>query len=300
MTDTMRIGVLASPRGWHFRDLVRAAGDRHQVVDVQFETLAAALGHDRNFGLDFECVVVRVMPAGSLQQIIFRMDLLGQLAAAGTLVVNPPRTIETAVDKFLSLSMLQNAGLPIPETRVSQTLQHALVDYETLGGDVVVKPIFGSMGHGLERISDQASAKARFADLIARGEVIYQQPFIDHGGTDLRLLVIGDTVLGMRREHPGQWITNISRGGAGFPHEPTSLEQELARCAASCLGATIAGVDLVYPRLDSGGSRPCGEPKVLEVNASPGWEATSQVLGIDVGQLMIEEFERLFRERKDQ
>ena len=157
--------------------------------------------------------------------------------------------------------------------------------FQKLGMDVVVKPMFGSMGRGLLRIQDLELANQTFESLVADDKVIYQQAFIDHGGFDFRLLVIGDQVLGMRRKNPNHWITNIAAGGTGFAHQPTETEQELARQSARAVGAVIAGVDLLY-------DRNTGEPYVLEVNSAPAWQATSQVLQIDVGKMVLAELER--------
>ena len=70
------------------------------------------------------------------------MDVLGRLDAAGTRVINPPRALEVAVDKYLALAKLQAAGLPVPRTIVCQTVDDAMQAFATLGGDVVVKTAF--------------------------------------------------------------------------------------------------------------------------------------------------------------
>src|SRR5947208_1224253 len=69
---------------------------------------------------DFDAVVVRTMPPGSLEQVVFRMDRLHALAARGFPVLNPPRALEVCVDKYLALVRLAAAGLRVPETIVCQ------------------------------------------------------------------------------------------------------------------------------------------------------------------------------------
>ena len=282
----MRIAVLASPDAWHFLDLKRAAAGRHDVFDFPFDTLAANIGLDRTFNLNADCVVVRTMPLGSLQQVVFRMDMLGQLSRTGTLVLNSPKSIEAAVDKYLSLALLDGANIPVPSTGVCQDLESALECFEILGKDVVVKPLFGSMGNGIMRIQELNDAKELFGDLIENGSVVYQQEFIEHDGYDIRMLVIGDEVFGMKRVNRSSWITNISQGGTGVPYLPTAYEKDIAMGAARVVGAHFAGVDLMY---ESG----TGRLVVLEINAVPGWRATTSVLGIDVAELMLTEIEHL-------
>ena len=281
----MRIAVLSSPDAWHFLDLKRAAGNDHEVFSIRFEELAANIESRRSFNLSADCVIVRTMSAGSLQQVVFRMDLLGQLAATGTLVLNSPRSIEAAVDKYLSLAMLSSSGVLVPRTSVTQTTGSALESFEQLGGDVVVKPLFGSMGTGIVRVHTIAEAKVLFSELVESGSVVYQQEFVDHGGFDIRLLVIGEQVLGMKRTNSSNWITNISQGGVGNPHAPTPEEKELAIRSARSVGAHFAGVDLMY-------ESNTGRQLVLEVNAVPGWRAISQVLNLDVAKLFLVEIEK--------
>ena len=283
----MRIAVLSSPEGWHYRDLVRAAGQRHDVFCFSYERLAAELGGGERsgFNLAADCVIVRTMPPGSLEQVVFRMDLLARLQDSGVAVFNPPKSIEAAVDKYLSLALLDAAGVKVPQTKVAQSVQQALGHFEKLGGQSVVKPLFGSMGFGIKRLEGLEEAKAYFTTAVESGSVIYQQRFVEHAGFDIRLLVIGEQVLGMKRSNDGHWITNISQGGVGTVHKPTELEHELALRSASAVGAVFAGVDLIY-------EASTGQPLVVEVNAVPGWRATSKVVGIDIAAMMLEELEK--------
>ena len=95
---------------------------------------------------DCDAVLVRTMPPGSLEQVVFRMDLLHRLMAGGVRVLNPPRAVEVCVDKYLATALLDAAGLPVPHTIVCQHADAALEAFTALGGDVVVKPLFGSEG----------------------------------------------------------------------------------------------------------------------------------------------------------
>ena len=105
-----------------------------------------------------DAVLVRTMPPGSLEQVVFRMDVLARLEAQGLVVINPARAIEAAVDKYLATARLQAAGLRVPRTAVCQTVEEALGWFAELGGDVVLKPLFGSEGRGITRLVDEAFA----------------------------------------------------------------------------------------------------------------------------------------------
>src|SRR4051812_39452482 len=136
----MRIALLAGGDGWHVRDLVRAAGELGHVAEpVDFRRTAAAVGTAGTPGSDspdldqFDAVIVRTMPPGSLEQVVFRMDRLHALAARGVVVLNPPRALEVCVDKYLALVRLEAAGLRVPATVVCQHANAALEAFERLG-----------------------------------------------------------------------------------------------------------------------------------------------------------------------
>ena len=179
------------------------------------------------------------MPPGSLEQIVFRMDLLGRLEAAGVPVFNPPRAIEAAVDKYLASARLAAAGLLVPRTIVCQTADDAMAAFAALGGDVVVKPLFGSEGRGIARLQDEAMAERAFRMIAGLGGVLYVQQFIPHDGFDVRVLVVGRKMFAMRRSNPTDWRTNISRGATAEPIEITAEMADLARRAAEAIGAPI-------------------------------------------------------------
>jgi tetrahydromethanopterin:alpha-L-glutamate ligase len=227
-------------------------------------------------------VLVRMMPPGSLEQVVFRMDALHRVVAAGVPVLNPPRAVEAAVDKYLTLALLEAAALPVPPTWAGQGATEGLAAFDALGGDVVVKPLFGSEGRGLIRISDKELAWRTFHALERLGAIVYLQRFIRHPGHDFRVFVLRGEVIGVMRRHAtrGDWRTNVSLGGRAEPCELEPRDERLALAAADAIGAEMAGVDLV-PDLDQ------GHLVVLEVNAVPGWQALTRVTGIDIAAAIL-------------
>lgn len=288
----MHFAVLAPAESWYFGDLTRAAGSRHVLSATSYKHLAARMHGEgariTSSGIDLgnvDGVLVRSMPAGSLEQVVFRMDALARLESAGSAVLNPPKAIETAVDKYLATARLQAAGLLVPPTIACQTTEEALAGFHELGGDVVVKPLFGGEGRGIIRVSDEGGARRVFQTLEMQERVFYLQTFVPHLGRDWRLLVLGDAVLGMQRVNPDDWRTNISRGAKAVPLTVTSELTELALRAARAVGAPLAGVDLL-PGQD-------GRLYALEVNAVPGWRALAPTTGVDVAMLVLQLLQRM-------
>lgn len=268
----MTLAILSRGDGWHVQDLLRAArGLGHEARSLDFRTL-----HTGSLA-GYDAVLVRTMPAGSLEQIIFRMDLLHAAEAKGVRVINPPRALETCVDKYLTNVRLEAAGLPIPKTIVAQTCDDAMQAFEALGRDVVVKPLFGSEGRGMVRITDAEVAWRTFQTLATVQNVIYVQQFLKHPGWDVRAFVIdGQVVAAMKRSNSLDWRTNVAQGGTAEPFLTDNAIRSLAVASAQATGATITGVDLIQNEHR--------EWIVIEVNAVPGWRALSEVCHIDIAK----------------
>ncbi len=216
-------------------------------------------------------MIVRTMPPGSLEQVVYRMDALWRLESAGVVVLNPPKALECAVDKYLALVRLESAGLTVPATIVCENAEAALVAFDHLGGDVVVKPIFGSEGRGIVRVSDRDLALRTFRTLERIGAVLYVQRFIENEGFDVRVLVLGGRILGA---HAAAGKRRLPRerfvpGNCGRVSSDRRRMPNAALGAAEATGARFAGVDLLYDR--------DGTCYVIEVNAVPGWRAFQRV-----------------------
>jgi ribosomal protein S6--L-glutamate ligase len=286
------LAVIGSGSGWHIGDLLRAAESLHvRIALIAFPEIQARCGDssrtslcaaNRNDLLLADGALIRMMPPGSLEQVVFRMDAIQRLAAAGVPVLNHPRAIEVAVDKYLALARLELAGIPVPRTWVGQSVEHALEAFEQLNRDIVLKPIFGAEGRGMIRITDPSVAARAFRAIERTGHVLYLQEFIPHDGSDRRILLLGDRMLGAihrASSSAAEWRTNIALGGKATPYRPEKHIIDLALRSARAIGADFAGIDLV---LD-----PDRGWLVLEVNAVPGWKALSRVNKVDVAREVL-------------
>ncbi len=224
---------------------------------------------------DLDALIVRPIGRGSLEEIIFRMDVLHRLERLGMLIVNPPSSIERSVDKYYTLALLEERGLPVPRTVVTENPEEALKAFYELGRDVVVKPIFGSRGMGSTRISDANIATRVFRTISFYHGVLYIQEFIPHGFSDIRTLVVGGrTIASMRRVASNNWKTNVSLGAKPVPIKKLDDEmEEIAVKATETIGCVVAGVDL----LDG----PQG-PVILELNSQPGWRGLQSVTKVNI------------------
>jgi RimK family alpha-L-glutamate ligase len=278
--------VLAARAGWHTKELERAASERgHEAIVLPYEGLVATIGaaaglRSRTTELDqADAVLARIIPSGSLEQIIFRVDALHRLEERGIRVVNSPRAIERTVDKFWTSTLLEQCGIPTPETVVCDDAEEAFAGFRSLG-DVIVKPLFGSMGLGMVRVSDEDMAFRVFRTIEQIRGVYYLQRAIEHEGVDIRAFVLGGRVLGAIERRSSGWRTNLARGGTARSVGLAEEWSALAVRAAAAVGADYAGVDLL------GGSD--GKMYVLEVNGIPGWRGLQEATGLDVAGRLID------------
>jgi ribosomal protein S6--L-glutamate ligase len=276
----MRFAILGT-KGWHAEDLRRAViAAGHECHDVDFRLISARVACGADPLMEHDGIFVRTMPPGSLEQVVFRMDVLHQLVVAGLRVLNPPAALEACVDKFLASARFGSARLPTPATRACQTCEDAMTAFAELGSDVVVKPLFGSEGRGISRITDPELAWRTFRTLERLQAVMYLQEFISHPGWDLRVFVVGGKVVAaMRRYGSKGWRTNVAQGGRPEVVTPPLEAARLACQAAQALGALVAGVDILQT--------PEGPFTIVEGNAVPGWRALSAVSGLDVAREIV-------------
>lgn len=286
----MHVVILSVRPGWHTDELLRALAAReHTGAVVPYEALIARVGGTRTAALSSEreqlfaadAVLARFIPNGSLEQIIYRVDALHWLEDRGVRVMNSPRAIERCVDKFYTSALLHEAGLPTPETIVCESVDDAMAAVRELG-DVIIKPLFGSMGHGMVRVSDPDTAFRVVRALEMTRAVFYVQRVVEHHGCDVRAFVVGDRVVAAmeRRASDGGWRTNISRGGDARAIELSPAWTALALRAARAVGAEYAGVDLL-PARD-------GTVHVLEVNGIPGWSGIQTVTETDLAGAIVD------------
>jgi len=253
-----------SPRCFTFADLVARVAINPSVL----------LGGTDIAG-EIEALLVRPVGRGSLDEIIFRLNLLHTLSRSGLPVVNNPSSIEKAADKYHTLILLSEKGIQVPRTVVTENISEALSAFHQLGGDVVVKPVFGSRGIGAARISNEDVAERTFRTLHFNRHVLYVQEFVQHGFRDIRLFLVGGTIVAAMFRVSSSWKTNVSRGAKPTPLKWTTEMEELAIKSADIIGCEIAGIDLMESRSGL---------LVNEINSQPGWKGLQSTTQIDIAE----------------
>jgi len=228
---------------------------------------------------DLDALIIRPIGRGSLEELVFRMDMLYKLERQGFYLVNPPEAIEHCVDKYDILALLEDVGVPVPRTLATESVNEALKAFNELGGDVVVKPVFGSRGQGATRVNDIEIADTIFKAITFHHGVIYMQEFVRHGHSDIRAFVVGDRVIASMRRVAQGWKTNYSQGAKPAPAKISKEFEDLAMKSAKAVGCKVGGVDIL--------EGPQG-PRIVDVNSQPGWKGLQMVTKVNIAEGIVD------------
>ncbi|HJW98146.1 MAG TPA: RimK family alpha-L-glutamate ligase [Candidatus Bathyarchaeia archaeon] len=283
----MKIGIVTRNEEAYSSSQLQESLQRHGLEHpcFSFSKLVARVGYKplaRVGRLDLEdlnALIIRPIGRGSIEELVFRMDVLYALQRAGLCIVNPPEAIEHCVDKYDILSILEGNGIPVPRTVTTENLNGALKAFEELGNDVVVKPLFGSRGVGATRVNDVEVASTVFRAILFYHGVIYIQEFVEHGFSDIRAFVVGDRVVASMRRVAHNWKTNYSQGARPSRIQLEKNLEDLAVKSAKSIDCKVAGVDI----LES-----LSGPVVVEVNSQPGWRGLQSVTKINIADEIID------------
>ncbi len=283
----MKIGIMTrNPEAWSSSQVREALSRRGIAYECfTFPKLVARLAYRPYFKVsstsiidDLDALIIRPIGRGSLEELVFRMDMLYKLERQGFYMVNPPTAIEHCVDKYDILALLEDVGVPVPRTLATESVNEAIKAFKELGGDVVVKPIFGSRGQGATRVNDIDIADTIFKAITFHHGVIYMQEFVEHGHSDIRAFVLGDKVIASMRRVAQGWKTNYSQGAKPAPTEISEEFKELAVKAAKAVGCKVAGVDIL-----EGPKGPC----IVDVNSQPGWKGLQVVAKVNIAEEIV-------------
>jgi RimK family alpha-L-glutamate ligase len=293
----LRVAIMTDETGWHTRELLRALRERGctgrclDLAACRMDTTQAWHGLVLpGWGRELpDAVLVRGIAGGSFEQVTKRLGVLHALREFGVPVYNDARAIERSVDKSMTSLLLHAAGVPTPPTWAMESAAAAqqLVTRESAAGrSLVLKPLFGSQGQGLQRVGWVDGAHVPLPPLEPPyGGLAYLQRFLPattRPGHDYRVLVVGGTALAAMRRVSEHWVHNVARGARC---EPQSLDAgvgpelaRLAEAAARALAMDYAGVDLL-PAADG--------LQVLEVNGVAAWQGLQRVTPFRIAQALV-------------
>ena len=232
---------------------------------------------------DYHAVIPRI----GASITFYGTAVVRQFEVMGVFPVNESQAITRSRDKLRSLQLLSRRGIGLPVTGFA----HSTKDIDGLinlvgGAPLVVKLLEGTQGIGVILAETRKAAEAvieAFRGL--KVNILVQEYIKEAGGADLRCFVVGDRVIGAikRQAAPGEFRSNLHRGGTAEKVKLTPEERTTAVRAAKAMGLNVAGVDVI--RSNHG-------PVVIEVNSSPGLEGIERATGIDIAGKIVEFIEK--------
>ena len=294
----LTVAIMTDEVGWHTRQLqaaLRARGCVGRCVDLadcRIDTTAAWHGLViPGFGRALpDAALVRGIAGGSFEQVTKRLGVLHALRELGVPVYNDARAIERSVDKSMTSLLLHAARIPTPATWATESLaqaQRIAVREGAAGHALVLKPLFGSQGRGLQLVGsvDGVHHPLPQIDNPNHGSLAYLQRFVPPltaPGFDWRVLVVGGRAVTAMRRVSAHWIHNVAQGACCEPAELTLPLAQLAERAASVLGMDYAGVDLMP-------SAAAPDIQVIEVNGVAAWQGLQRVTGFNIARAIVDD-----------
>jgi ribosomal protein S6--L-glutamate ligase len=227
-----------------------------------------------------------VIPRIGATYTFYGAAVVRQFEMAEIFTLNSSDGISRSRDKLRSLQLLSRAGVGLPTSSFAHATQDITGLLEVVGGaPVVVKLLEGTQGIGVVLAETRKAAESvigAFRQLDAN--ILVQQFIKEAAGADIRALVVGGKVVAAmkRKGAPGDFRSNLHRGGSAEAIKLSAKERATAVRAAKTMGLNVAGVDML--RSEEG-------PLVLEVNSSPGLEGIEGVTGLDIADAIIEYIE---------
>ena len=287
----MKIGILSrGKRLYSTRRLVEAAEARgHDVHVIDYSRCYMNITSHRpsvifqGEELTFDAVIPRIGASFTF----YGCSVVRQFEMMDVFPTNESQAITRSRDKLRSLQLLAREGIGLPVTGFA----HSTKDIDGLinvvgGAPLVIKLLEGTQGIGVVLAETKKAAESvieAFRGLKAN--ILVQEYIKEAGGSDIRCLVVGGRVVAamQRNAASGEFRSNLHRGGSAELVRITPEERSTARRAASVMGLSVAGVDIL--RSNHG-------PVVMEVNSSPGLEGIETATGKDVAGLIIEYIEK--------
>ena len=291
------VALVVDECGWHCKRLERAFAERAcRVTRVALAACEFGAEGDGVIVPGFEQappdgVFVRGVPAGSLQSVVFYLDVLHALGENGVLVYNDARMIERSVDKTMTSFLLRRAKVPTPPAwsfAQAERAREFAAQHLRSAAALVWKPVFGSQGRGLRLLKRDVP----LPDFDDAQQAYYFQEFVESRGAgfcDWRVFVIGGKAVAGMERIGATWINNVANGaacrsaeiGIGIGAEMAALAEQ----AVAAIGMFYAGVDLIHDRE--------GRWWVTEVNSIPAWRGLQGVTATNIAACLVEDFLRL-------
>jgi ribosomal protein S6--L-glutamate ligase len=287
----MNIAILSrNPALYSTQSLVKAARQRHHFVrvidyvncDLIVETNKVTVQYYGQEVKNIDAIVPRI---GS-SVTAYGSSVIRQFESQKIFSTLSSNSLYNARNKMTSLQMLASAGLGVPKTMMSNNYLAFSKLIEQIGSPTIIKLLKGTHGLGVLLAEKKNQAESLYETFFKMKQKAVLQEFIkESGGADIRIFIVDQEIVGVmeRKARPGDFRSNLHRGGTSKVVPISHEEAEVAKKAVRVLGLSIAGVDMLRSKRG---------PLILEVNASPGLEGIETTTGVDIAGKIINFIER--------
>lgn len=277
-----RIGVVGLPGKWSTDVLADAIEERtgfRLVVDMQAVSLDLAdqaLVFDGQDICKLDALVIKKISGEYSPDVLDRLELLRVAEAKGVRVFSGAENILRLIDRLSCTVSLRNAGIPMPDTTVTEDPEAAyqsVIEY----GEAVFKPLYSTKARGMSviRAADgEAEIRQAITEFQSQNRMMYIQKKEDLKGRDFGMVFLGGEYLGSYARVSGNdsWNTTIHHGGKYMGYEATPELIDLGSRAQAPFNMDFTTVDVAIT--ESG-------PVVFEVSAFGGFRGAKEGIGID-------------------
>ena len=296
-----RIGVIGLPGKWStevLADAVESHTGLRLIIDMQAVSLDLAsqtLIYEGQDICEFDALIIKKIAGEYSPATLDRLELLRVAEAKGVRVFSGAEKILRLIDRLSCSVSLRNAGIPMPETVVTEDIETAC---RTVGnyGEAVFKPLYSTKARGMcviKAADGEALVRKAIRKFQNENQMMYIQKKKDLNGQDFGMVFLGGEYLGSYARVTGgdSWNTTIHHGGKYMPYEATPELIELGYRAQLPFKMDFTTVDVAIT--EEG-------PVIFEVSAFGGFRGAKEGIGIDAaGRYADYVMERLGEARGD-
>ncbi|MFW6325614.1 MAG: GAK system ATP-grasp enzyme [Desulfovermiculus sp.] len=278
-----KIGVVGTPGGkssqWLADEVLAQTGFcllvNMDAVTLDFSRRTVVFEGQDLMGLD--ALMVKKIGSKYSPDLLDRLEILRFLDHQGLPVFSPPRSMMQVVDRLSCTVSLQNAGIPMPPTVVTEDIEQAARAVREYG-EAVFKPLYTSKARGMRVIGDTPDLNREIREYKDHNPIMYIQQKIELKGRDLGLAFLGGEYIGTyaRCTDGTSWNTSTASGGKYEAYTPGDESIDVAFRAQSLFDLDFTCVDV---------AETADGPLVFEVSAFGGFRGIWEAQGIDAASL---------------
>ena len=281
----IRTLILTEKEGWHYQQLKLSLTKLNHSVDSACISDISIILNNNEAILEnkgerlpkIDNIIVRFIPGGTLEEIVFYLNILKILESMNVRVVNNASSIESTVDKLYTSYLLNHNNINCPKTYVMRGQEAAskFISNYHYESKLIYKPLFGSQGDNI-RLIDGSSDLDK---LDNQTNIYYFQEYLENRPNyDYRVLVINNNnnikYFYMTR-YGDTFVNNFSKGAKCVRENLNKEVIELAIKSSKLLNIDFCGVDIIEHNQ---------KYYVIEVNSIPAWKGLQKVESANISE----------------